>query len=256
MRDFELICAISVEIPLCGFSRALRPARAPPRAGRHPTAMDAAPQPQFLPQLRGGLHQRKRQRAAADGGANLAQNPAQNSVGNLAHSLLQMWAWGSLSAKTLQKLAADAVRDGCPDSSLHKLAKLGSAGTCAGNCHRDLLEFLRRAGLPAPPRAVKQPVPLRLRTAVTATSVDLPYMPLHRVFAHMYTHWPTEWTESVKGQAGELEAWWRELDKARDPRWQAWRDALMEKSAATGIGMREMLAQTIPLALHADGVRV
>ena len=123
-----------------------------------PPTMDAAQDELLRMHGRGGLRQRRRQReAAAAGNAQVrAAGAGAQAMGHLSYSLLQMWAWGTLSAKSLQKLAADAVRDGCPEHSLHRLSRLGGAGTSPNNCHRDLLEYLRRVGMPEPPRAVTQ----------------------------------------------------------------------------------------------------
>jgi hypothetical protein len=208
--------------------------------------------------VRGALHQRARQRQVrAAEEVRAAGRPAQDRpLGNLAYALLQMWAWGSLSAAKLQKLAAEAVADACPEPSLQRLAQLGGRGAHPGNCQRDLLEFLQRVGMAEPPRAVAQPVPLQLRQRAAAELVDLPYLPLHRIFAHLHTHWPSEWRLAVTGQAGAAGQWWRALDKEGDPRWQAWRRDLLGRALASGQTLAEMLEATVPLALHADGVQV
>ena len=81
-------------------------------------------------------------------------------------------------------------------------------------------------------------------------------MPLHRVFCHLHRHWPSEWQRSVTGDAGVLGAWWGSLDRPGDPRWQAWRLPLLAKAAEQGVSIRDLLQRAVPLALHADGVRV
>ena len=167
-----------------------------------------------------------------------------------------MWAWGSLSATKLQSLAAAAVKDQCPCPSLQKLARLGASGLQAGNAQRDLLEYLKRLGLPAHPVAVAQPVPLQLGKRPGAEMVQLPYMPLHRLLAHMHEHWPAEWEAAVTGGNDAAREWWMCIDKSSDPRWAAWRSALQQRALERGVPLRDMLAKTIPLALHADGVKV
>ena len=230
-------------------------------SGRPPAAAMEADDPLGQSARRGGMHQRHQRaqrmayRAAAEAGGDAAQ-AARSPVGHLAHTLLQMWAWGDLSATKVQILAGAACKDSCAEPSLQGLAKLGAAGAQPGNCHRDLLEFLRRLGLPQRPCAVSVPTPLQLRTRPIAELVDLPYMPLHRLMGHMHEHWPAEWRRAVVGCADEAEAWWRCIDKAGDPRWAAWKSALLQRALDTGVSLRELLAKAIPLALHADGVRV
>ena len=206
---------------------------------------------------RGGCRQR-RQRAQATAAAELVAVGGREAgpLGKPAYQLVESWCWGELSAVRVQCLALCAVQDGCAEASLARLSKLGAEGAHAGNCHRDLLEFLRRLKLPRTPEAVVETVPLRLRTEGPATLVEHPYMPLHRLFAHMFQHWPSEWRKTVFGQAGQLGQWWAALDKGTDPRWQEWQRALRAKAAEAGQTLEVLLEMAIPLALHADAVRV
>ncbi len=56
----------------------------------------------------------------------------------LGRLLLQAWAWGSLSAISLQALAAAALQTGAEGKDLEFLARAGSWGTQPGNIARDV----------------------------------------------------------------------------------------------------------------------
>eukprot|EP00971_Amphidinium_carterae_P236935 4702524-Amphidinium_carterae.1 len=60
----------------------------------------------------------------------------------LAKLLLEQWAWGNMSAVTVQALAEAADDDGCPHTDVKRLAAIGSRGVQSGNCSRDLQAIL------------------------------------------------------------------------------------------------------------------
>ena len=56
----------------------------------------------------------------------------------LGDYLLEQWAMGFLSVRTVQELAMRAAQDGCHQDTLVKLSMIGCSGTNS-NCTRDLL---------------------------------------------------------------------------------------------------------------------
>ena len=58
---------------------------------------------------------------------------------NLRKRLLQLWAWGRISACEVQTLAHAAQLDGLLHEEVDSLAKLGAHGAHPGNARRDLI---------------------------------------------------------------------------------------------------------------------
>ena len=81
---------------------------------RCPSQARAGPMPPPSGCLLRGRRQRAERDAAELRNAGVAEP---GPLGHLAYTLLHMWAWGSLSATKLQGLAADAVKDCCPEAS-------------------------------------------------------------------------------------------------------------------------------------------
>ena len=92
----------------------------------------------------GGCHQR------------LALPALPTAPSHLGDRLLQLWAWGVLSATNVQWLAEGSILDGADHEQLKQLANIGSHGSYPGNCRRDLLVMVHctHAGV--------QPLPLDL----------------------------------------------------------------------------------------------
>ena len=72
----------------------------------------------------------------------MAAGENQPSNGKLARLLLEMRAWGHMSAPLIQRLAAAAVSDGATCLDLTRLANIGSQGLYPANCERDLITHL------------------------------------------------------------------------------------------------------------------
>ena len=148
---------------------------------------------------RGGRHQR---RAQADEAARTLPGalPDEASQGHLAKALLQLWAWGDLSARKLQTLAACSKADGSRCPALLKLATLGKSGKRPQNCQRDLLHWLGTYMEPAMPEVYKAPVPLVLsKHRQGVHTLELPFLPLHRTFSHIFHHFPAQWRQFIVG---------------------------------------------------------
>ena len=163
---------------------------------------------------------------------------------NLASSLLELWAWGSMSAAGLQKLAKASADDGSPSAATAALARIGCGGTQPSHCQRDMLRLLRKH-LPPQPRLASVIVPLAGgKDDEAARLVTQPYLPLRRVFAHSFLHYPDQFTKTWGTQAGAA-AFWAGL-RDDDPNAAEWRAALASKD----------LSAVFPYAVHGDGVPV
>ena len=183
---------------------------------------------------RGGRRQRlARQGAPHALPAALGDNIA---LGHLAMALLDMWAWGDLSARKLQSLAACSKADGSQDTVLLKLASLGSHGRNPQNCQRDLLHWLGSFMEPALSLSKHRP---------GVHTLELPFLPLHRTFSHIFHHFPAQWQQCIIGGEDAIERFWAAV-QPEDPKWQHWRGTLAD---------RELLL-AVPFALHGDGVPV
>ena len=142
------------------------------------------------PKARGGLHAR-----IAAAAADVAPPPEVPS--QLANLLLNQWIWGDMSALQLQKTAAAAVADGADHRELKLLASIGSHGTMANNCHRDLAQY--RLQKPEIERALtnitiwmrKAP----LRTLEAQQQILLP----HELFAAVHQYHPDAFRTHILG---------------------------------------------------------
>ena len=163
----------------------------------------------------------------------------------LASALLELWAWGVTSAKSVQRLAQAGVDDGCPSRALELLGKTGCSGRHPNNCQRDLLRLLSRH-LPPQPIAIQISIPFTNGKEEGAGTrlLTQPYLPLHRVFAHLYAKYPAQFAK-VWGTPAGATAFWENV-RDDDPNFAQWRARLAHKQ----------LDALIPFALHGDGVPV
>ena len=186
---------------------------------------------QMLP--RGGLRRQRHD----------AELPRTQARSQLAQLLLEQWAWGEIGAQRVQAIANASVADGAHHPEVLQLAGIGNKGQCPGNCHRDLLRIL--ASKVVMPSTVGMTVPLKVQDEVEM--LDLPMMPMHRMVAHMHSHFPLEFGRRFAGPPGAIAGFWSQV-KATDPKWLAWQHALEVKPA--------FRSHCVPLALHGDGVPV
>ena len=109
---------------------------------------------------------------------------------SLAAKLLDDWAWGAVSAERLQELAKCAVADGTASAATVALAKIGNGDHKRYNAQRDLLVLLAKQ-LPEKIKHVDFSMPLaQFKHSRGAKCVSQPYLPIHRVWAHTYEHYP------------------------------------------------------------------
>ena len=190
---------------------------------------------------RGGRLQRRRQEQEA---RDIEAGVPQRS--HLAGRLLQLWAWGSITAKRVQELAHLALQDGLEHEDIRRLARLGNYGQHAQNAQRDLLHWME-AHLGAMPHVIHASIPLVTPHTQAMQYMDLPIVPLHRMMAHMFEHWPQEFAARLAGKTGALEGFGQNV-RGADPRWLQWVPHLSARD--------DYLQHCIPIALHGDGVPV
>ena len=203
---------------------------------------------------RGGRHQQAAQSAAA-GPRVQAAVVAARSRSHLAQQLLQMWAWGALTAAMLQTLARCAEQDGVQCPALQALASLGARGEHPQNCQRDLKRLLLQ-WLPPPVPPVTVRVPMKTaKHAVAVVQENVCYVPLHRQLHYKRERFPAQWMEHVLGGGSDCSAFWNSV-RRDDCRWRMLKPLLDQRAAARDESVADSLRKCIPLAVHADGVPV
>ena len=178
----------------------------------------------------------------------------------LVLSSLSQWAWGHISATVLQETCLKSYNDqikllkslGLSEDhahkSLHKLASLGSYGKQPHNVLPQLLTYLGSPGYPPP---VTFPLYMKVLKQSHQTEAEYPfkmYLP-HVLFSWMYQNDRRRFLELFIGKCDTAEkrsAYWRELERRRDPR-------LSHHPMKERAGWRE---NCIPIGLHGDGVPV
>ena len=180
---------------------------------------------------------RQRAQLAASGAA----DPSQPVESTLAKHLLNLWAWGEMSAPKVQQIAAAAKADGLSHPQVDMLASLGTGGKHARNCHPELLRKLQAS--PLPPTSTHFRLPMFL-PPTGHRFVDQAILLPHEMFALLYSKYPQAFQDRVLGADGAVEAFW---------------------SSAAGLPMfqgHSVLSRpnyqrlACPLSLHGDGVPV
>lgn len=159
----------------------------------------------------------------------------------LATYLEEQWAWGYMSAQTIQRIASLAVTDmknqgaNNPPQALLDIAKIGSFGAHPQNCHRDLQSFLPKKSLLPQPLQVS----LKMKAGMLLQSIMLP----HLVFNAMYNKFPNYFkTFFVPGGEDRLCKFWEGMQT--------------HPCMANGVlqSKPSYPKRMIPLSLHGDGV--
>ena len=185
------------------------------------------------------LRGREAQQRRADGHNNTA----------LATVLLESWAWGGLSAAHLQVIAAGALRDGTSSLATKALAQIGCSrpGQTRNNTQRDLTRALQAhvRGYKDLPEPVMLQVPLTgFNNGPVFRTAPLPYLPLHRVFAHTFQHYPKHFAKTWGASALAIEFW--STLPPDDPTLAQWLPALAQRD----------ITKMLVYALHGDAVPV
>ena len=116
---------------------------------------------------------------------------------HLVEAILQMWAWGYVSAPSVQTIMAAAVKDGLEHPSVIGLAKIGASGRHPQNCHRDLQRnFLQESKIP---RAVSTEVPaLDTRAPVEGeVPATCPVLMPHDLFSTLAKDYPAVFATAI-----------------------------------------------------------
>ena len=155
----------------------------------------------------------------------------------LVERLLELWAWGILSAPLTQWLAEGTVLDGNSRPDVVALASVGKAGTWASNTRRDLLHrCLRDMDLP-------EPVQLRIPYIDKDNALGWAVVPIvmpSQLCRGLYHKYP-EHFQSLLG--GGLQNFWEQVDP-QDPK-------LLGHPMLAKPNWKQC---AIPLVLHGDGV--
>lgn len=163
------------------------------------TGSDAASRPTKLP---GGYKQKLRWEGPS--AATSSASPAGTS--SLCWLLLNKWAWGLMSAPTVQAIAQAAVEDGAPSPDLKQLAALGGSGSDQSHCHRDLLNKVK--GSPVSDAYIMATAYYRKLPSGIKRTLQ-PMMLPHLVFASIYQHHPTEFIRRIcGGDAKNISDFW------------------------------------------------
>lgn len=164
-----------------------------------------------------------------------------NRKSYLSDTLIQMWAWGDISAATLQRIALAACRDGLIHERVDQLSKLGSSGMYMGNCRRDLLNIFKK--IDTVPAVVEIPLPiLESRLEIeSATSVLFPVLSPLDMFESLLKHRKSQIREML---GTGLETFWVSYDMS-DRR--MWNHPLLDRA--------DYRTKAIPIVIHGDGAR-
>ena len=180
----------------------------------------------------------------------------------LGEFLLELWAFGEMSATRLQTIAMKATQD--HDSSpnlLTTLAGFGSKGEHPSNTHRDLLKYAI-ARCPEVPKPMKINVPMVYRRFKLGPAVELPGSCEHSMhtpfdwFSFLYKSKPESFrARFLGGQAGEipdiLESFWGAIPES-DLRKSHLRSEF--RARADYVDDRSCFRRAVPIVLHGDGV--
>lgn len=172
----------------------------------------------------------------------LAEEAESRGDSKLSRVLMERWAWGDMSAPTIQTVAQAALEDGAHHRDLRVLASLGSNGRLPGNAHRDLERKLAPNGLT---EAVSKMMVTMRKPPAGLVRVEHPVLWPHEIFAAIFRHYPAAFqTRIIGGDPGVIGRFW---------------DQMEAHPAYAGHPLRargDHKQRCIPLALHGDGVPV
>eukprot|EP00974_Lingulodinium_polyedra_P037597 3606844-Lingulodinium_polyedra.AAC.1 len=115
--------------------------------------------------------------------------------------LLELWALGLVSAKTLRDIAGASHR-AAPRPQTEALSAIGKSGALSGNIHRDLARKLNLGGLNLP-SVYMAPMPFWSTKSRPPAKVDMEYPVLlpHEILSCMYEFYPAEFNKVIRGTA-------------------------------------------------------
>ena len=163
---------------------------------------------------------------------------------SLAAKLLDHWAWGAMSAERVQELAQCAYEDGTSSAATAALAKIGSGAQKRHHAQRDLLVLLAKQ-LPRQVQPVIFQLPLcHFKHSRGTRHVAQPYLPLYRVWAHMYETYPAQFAKTW-GTEMLAARFWGNL-RPDDPNFAQWQRKFLGRD----------LGKLLVFAIHGDAVPV
>ena len=161
---------------------------------------------------------------------------------HFADRILQLWAWGALSAVDVQWLAEACVLDEVCAESTKQLARIGSNGKYPGNCRKQLLTIALPGSAVSCKSVPVRDVPIIDRRLNRLLVCDQAIISPIQVVEMMYKDYRDVFLE-VFG-LGLLEEFWRSFEDY-DPQFVA---HPMRRT-------RNWRTRAIPIILHGDGAK-
>jgi hypothetical protein len=240
----------------------LRPAFCVTPSSRPPPKMKRpADEPEEL--HRGGRRQRRKQAELAARAELVGVVEQKLLDSELALELVKEWAWGKISAVTVQQFAARGLED-CVKSlelgglgpenapaSLRALGGLGQGGRASNKCNQQLKRWLGVPLIPEPTHARVNVLVLkpRSRGVRIVQAMKLPFFLPHIMFSFFWAKSKKLFNTKFLGPDGadqKLEDFWTELERRGDPK-------LVNHPMKRRKGWKR---KAIPITIHGDGVPI
>ena len=151
---------------------------------------------------KGGVRQRMRQTEKREGPG--------NDSSTLLALLLQLFAWGDISAQLVQSISAAAYKDACDLKEnrsslgeLERISTIGYSGLYPNKCYSELMQRI--------PYAIKIPKPFTLSLPFKKPykQLDQGFLLPHELFASIFEWYPKTWTKSVVPSQASLRNFWK-----------------------------------------------
>ena len=199
---------------------------------------------------KGGIRQKVAKRQAQADAAE-AQRGRGPFTSFLANYLLEQWGFGLMSAKQVQSIAFAALRDGLQHPDVLALAKAGTFGKYAWNCHRDVTLFVETVFSAPLVEPMMKPVPFNISKGEDKGQHEIPHAFLnpHEWLAMLYNHYPKQFAIRLLGKSTiedgqrNIQAFWAN-SHTNDPR----------KQSCHQMQSPTLVSHGIPAAIYGDGV--
>ena len=186
---------------------------------------------------RGGVRQRQR--------ATERRERAENGDSALCAVLLQMFAWGDISAQLCQTIAQAAYKDACDLKEnvttlyhLERMSTIGCSGLYPNKCYSELMNRI--------PYQIHVPKPLSVKIPFKKplNKLDQAILLPHELFASIWEWYPETWSKAVLPSKPALRDFWKSNET----------HPIMESH---DLKTRENYSDwAIPLSLHGDDVPI
>ena len=161
----------------------------------------------------------------------------------LVSLLLNLFAWGDMSAQLVQRVAQAAYEDAVAMkemktdlSDLKKCGKIGCAGFYQNKCYSDLMQTL--------PLEIHIPKPTLTRLPFKCGNLLQGFLLPHELFSCIYHFYPATWRRSVVPSDDRLEEFWQ--TNTHHP-------AMAEMKISQKLGYRR---RCVPISMHGDDVPI